>query len=272
MLSYDYTKDLLNLQDAIIDKIENLSDTVKIHIHLPVKSHHCKECHHDTNYVHDYRIRTIKDISAFGKNVLLLYKQRRYVCKHCGKRFSEENSFSPKYYRVTKRLLFDIFQKLENTCSFTDVAKMSNVSVSAVIRFFDILSYHPPQKLPDVIAIDEFKGNAGKEKYQAIITDPQNKLVLDILPDRKISHLTAYMKQWTRTERTQVKYFVSDMWKPYADLASTYLKSAVPLVDKYHYIRQIIWAFERVRKTIQKEVWKRKPFAFQALQATSYHA
>ena len=109
---------------------------------------------------------------------------------------------------------------------------MSNVSVSTVIRFFDILSYHPPKKLPDVIAIDEFKRNAGKEKYQAIITDPQNKLVLDILPNRKTSHLTAYMKQWARTERAQIKYFVSDMWKPYADLASTYLKSAVPLVDK----------------------------------------
>ena len=67
MLSYDYTKNLLNLRDAIIDKIENLSDTVKIHIHLPVKSHYCKECHHDTIYVLDYRIRTIKDISAFGK-------------------------------------------------------------------------------------------------------------------------------------------------------------------------------------------------------------
>ena len=139
---------------------------------------------------------------------------------------------------------------------------MSNVSVSTVIRFFDILSYHPPKKLPDVIAIDEFKGNAGKEKYQAIITDPQNKLVLDILPDRKISHLTAYMKQWTRTERTQVKYFVSDMWKPYADLASTYLKNAVPLVDKYHDIRQIIWAFERVRKTIQKKYGKENRLLF----------
>ena len=61
------------------------------------------------------------------------------------------------------------------------------------------------------------------------------------------------MKQWNRTERAQVKYFVSDMWKPYADFANTYLKNAVPLVDKYHYIRQIIWAFERVRKIIQKK-------------------
>lgn len=125
-----------------------------------------------------------------------------------------------------------------------------------------ILSYHPPKKLPDVIAIDEFKGNAGKEKYQAIITDPQNKLALDILPDRKTSHLTAYMKQWARTERAQVKYFVSDMWKPCADLASTYLKSAVPLVDKYHDIRQIIWAFERVRKTIQKKYGKENRLIF----------
>ena len=30
-----------------------------------------------------------------------MHNHRRYVCKHCGKRFAEDNSFVPKYYRVT---------------------------------------------------------------------------------------------------------------------------------------------------------------------------
>ncbi len=262
MLSNNYTKDLLNLQGVTVDKIEHFSDTVKIHIHLPIKPHKCKACNQATTYVHDYRIRTIKDISAFGKNVILLYNQRRYVCKHCGKRFSEENQFSPKYYRITRRLLFDILKKLETEYSFSSVAKMSNLSVSTIIRYFDVLSYNSPKKLPDVIAIDEFKGNTDGEKYQAIITDPQNGLILDILPDRKTNHLISYVKQFERSDRLQVKYFVSDMWKPYSELANTYFKNAIPIVDKYHYIRQIIWAFERVRKNIQKKYEKENRLLF----------
>ena len=111
MLSYDYTKDLLNLQGVIIDKIEQLEDTTKIHIHLPVKPHKCKCCGEITSYVHDYRFRTIKDISAYGKNTVLIYKQRRYVCKHCGKRFAEDKVLKRNAYgyrnfeRFRKRIL-----------------------------------------------------------------------------------------------------------------------------------------------------------------------
>ena len=107
-----------------------------------------------------------------------------------------------------------------------------------------------------MLAIDEFKGNTGDEKYQAILTDPQTGVVLDILPDRKTGHLISYLKQWDRTEREQVRFFVSDMWKPYTDLSAIYFKNAIPLIDKYHYIRQIIWAFERIRKKIQKQYGK----------------
>ena len=66
-----------------------------------MKPHNCPCCSHQTTSVHDYRISKIKDISAFGKYVILMHNHRRYVCKHCGKRFAEDNSFAPKYYRVT---------------------------------------------------------------------------------------------------------------------------------------------------------------------------
>lgn len=52
------------------------------------------------------------------------------------------------------------------------------------------------------------------------------------------------------------------MWKPYAELSATYFKGAKLLVNKYHYVRQVIWAFERVRKKIQKKYGKENRLLF----------
>ena len=262
MLSCHYTKTLLNLQDVIITKIQHFESHILIYTQLPVKSHICPCCKQETSYIHDYRKRQIKDISAFGKHVTLIHNHRRYVCKHCGKRFAEDNPFAPRYYRVTLRLINEIFKKAESERSFTSIANEVNLSVSTVIRFFDMLAYDTPKELPQVLSIDEFKGNTGKEKYQVIITNPADGTVLDILPDRKQSHLISYFKQWEREERNTVKFFVSDMWKPYAELSEIYLKEATQLVDKYHYVRQVIWAFERVRKKIQKKYGKENRLLF----------
>ena len=262
MLSYDYTNNLLNLQGVNVIKIEQFKKDTLIYTNIPIKPHICPCCSHTTSSVHDYRIRKIKDISAFGKHVTLIHNHRRYVCKNCGKRFAEDNSFAPKYYRVTLRLSNEIFKKTESERSFTSIAKEVNLSVSTVIRFFDMLSYDAPKQLPQVLSIDEFKGNTGKEKYQVIITNPDDGTVLDILPDRKQIHLISYFKKWNRDERSAVKFFISDMWKPYAELSEIYLKEATRLVDKYHYVRQVIWAFERVRKKIQKKYGKENRLLF----------
>jgi transposase len=111
------------------------------------------------------------------------------------------------------------------------------------------VQYGSPE-LPEVLAIDEFKGNTGGEKYQCIITDPKTHVVLDILPKRYSSHLIDYFKPM---DRSKVKYFVSDMWHTYSDFAATFLKNATPVIDKYHFIRQVTWAFEAVRKEEQKK-------------------
>ena len=46
------------------------------------------------------------------------------------------------------------------------------------------------------------------------------------------------------------------MWKPYSNLSSVWFNNATQIVDKYHWIRQVIWAFERVRKAEQKKFSK----------------
>ena len=254
MLHKHFTEKILGLQDLEIEKVEEIDNSIHLYCHIERKAHKCPVCGVMTDKIHDYRWQIIKDIPAFGKLFYIHIKKRRYRCS-CGKRFAEKNTFLPRYHRMTNRLSAYIIDKLRSEVSFSNVAREVNLSVSTVIRVFDLVSYSP-QKLPDALAIDEFKGNTNSEKYQCILTDPVNKVVLDILPKRYESYLTKYFNSFSREERSHVKYFVSDMWKPYSNVSSVWFKNATQIVDKYHWIRQVIWAFEAVRKQEQKKFSK----------------
>jgi len=253
MLYLDYTRKLLGLQDVILTNVEEDETNIVIYAHLERKEHNCICCGTATDTIHDYRLQKIKDISAFGKSVTIVLRKRRYRCRSCGKRFYERNSFLPKYRRMTNRLAAFVIDKLRDERSFTSVAKEVNLSVSTVIRIFDIVSFPKASKLPEALSIDEFKGNTWGEKYQCILTDPVKRVVLDILPQRYGHYLTGYFNKFSPEERDKVKFFVSDMWKTYSEISSSWLKNATQIVDKFHWIRQMIWAFENVRKEEQKK-------------------
>lgn len=131
------------------------------------------------------------------------------------------------------------------------VAKHANLSSTTISNRFDLLSYKP-KNLPSVLSIDEFKGDTDNERYQYILVDAEHHNVLDILPNRDMSTLTEYFKKLPN--RNKVRIFVMDMWKPYKTIAQTYFKNALIVIDKYHFIRQNLWAFETIRKREQKRL------------------
>ena len=254
MLYSDFTAKLLEMEDVIVTSFKHHSDFVEIYLDLKPQKCACPECKSTENTVHDYRTQRIKDIPILGKHTVLVLRKRRYRCKQCGKRFAQPVPFLPRYYRMTNRLSAFVINKLADTVTFTSVAKEAGISVSTAVRIFSVVNYRIPKELTKVLAIDEFKGNTRGEKYQCIITDPENKVVLDILPNR---YETSVMKYLRSSERSKVKYFVSDMWKPYSRIADALLPEAVQLVDKYHYVRQAIWAFDAVRKRAQHSSFRR---------------
>jgi transposase len=261
MSQEDIIKDLIGLQDVIVNKVEQNEKEIYIHLELERKEHVCPCCGCRTNKIHDYRTQKIYDIPIQGKYAYLILRKRRYVCPHCGKRFYEENTFLPRYHRSTNRMTAWIIDKLKSSYSFKDVSSQCGLSQYTVMRRFDMLSFKN-KKLPRVLSIDEFKGNAGDNKYQVILTNPQTNKVIDILPKRTEYYLYTYFKQYSKEERQNVEYFVCDMYKPYKKLCETYFKNATLITDKYHWIRQSIWALENVRKRIQKQLGKEKRIYF----------
>ena len=249
MLNQDYTLKLLNLEDVIITNVENISEGLHIYLELPRKKHTCPVCGSVTDRVHDYRMQTIKDV-PLARNTFLHLRKRRYCCS-CGKRFFERNTFLPRYYRVTSRLVAEIIHAFEKIVSAKEIGHRFNVSGITAMRYFRCLN-HKTKELPEVLSLDEFKGNSGGQKYNSIVADPQNRKVIDILPNRYENDLIKYFSQFE--SKKNVKYFVCDMNPHFRQVGKICFKNAVIVADRYHVIRQVYWAMERVRKNIQDKL------------------
>ncbi|WP_341348972.1 helix-turn-helix domain-containing protein, partial [Thermobrachium celere] len=72
-----------------------------------------------------------------------------------------------------------VITELTNTYSMSSLAKRVNLSVDTIKRIFNNVSYPSATTLPEIIAIDEFKGNSGGSKYHCCIVDPVNRKIID---------------------------------------------------------------------------------------------
>ena len=105
--------------------------------------------------------------------------------------------------------------------------------------------------LPSVISFDEFKADTKRGKYAFIINDLLHKKCLDILPTRKKEDLIKYFEN--TQNRSAVQYVVSDMYEPYLLVTTIMFPKAKYVVDRFHYIRYIMNALDKIRIRLQKE-------------------
>ncbi|WP_081427521.1 ISL3 family transposase [Oceanobacillus iheyensis] len=215
-------------------------------------SHRCPQCGEWTNKVHDYRTQKVRHPSIFGRQTIIFYRKRRYKCVFCGKRFFERNPLVKRYKRQSIEFNQVLSLELVHGKSFRDVATRFHTSPTTIMRRFDEITaskMKETQALPKVIAIDEYKGDAGNEKYQTVIADPINRKPLEILKDRKKDTLVDYL----RMHGEKVEFVVMDMSPSFKAAVDKALGHPIVIADRFHFTRYIYWALERVRIRVQRE-------------------
>lgn len=259
MLHDNYTQSIPFFKGVITKYFEEDESTgsYKAFIEMPVNEHRCPHCGNSTTYIKDYRLQTVRDLVVLGKPLIVTIRKRRYVCQHCNATFTEENPYIKRYCHFPKRLYIESLTESFRLQSFTSVAKRLGVSVTSIIRWFDKLNC-PHPKLPEYIAIDEFRGNAGGEKFQCNVADPVKHQVIDILPSRNTEDLCKHFLEYPYKERAVVKKIVMDLSTLFRSVTKTMFPEAKIVADKFHVIRVVINSLENVRKRIQKEFHETK--------------
>ena len=251
MLYKDCIENLLQLKDVIVTNIECVGKQMHIHLRMQQRLHCCPQCGSITSKVHDYRTQLVRDVSIRGYETILHLRKRRHVCPRCGKRFDENIEFLPRYRQFTNRVNLQIYEQLKKCRSIKDIAEDNNMSPPTAAKLINEINF-TTRKLPEVLAIDEFRGNAEGERFQCILADPKNRRVVEILPNRRHEMIRHYLGKFSN--KKDVRFVVMDMTGGYRKLMKELFPRATIIVDKYHYVRQITYAIERVRVEEQKRL------------------
>lgn len=261
MTSTQIVKKLVNLEPDLdvlqIEEVKIKNRIVKqIHVSNSKSRVKCPNCGKYTRNIHDKLKPTkTKYLEIAGYQTYLIVYKRRFNCSNCNKRFTENNYINGAGKRMSLKLEQKILLDLRDyNLSLSYIAIHNNVSDNTVRNVLKNYMKDYPTRLrllPSVISFDEFKADTKKGKYAFIINDVLHKTVLDILPTRKKDDLIQY---FTSIEnRSSVQYVVSDMYEPYLLVTTIMFPKAKYVVDRFHYIRYIMNALDKIRIRLQKE-------------------
>lgn len=251
MSIYHFIEKSLNWEEGSVKEIETHGDAFTLSLQFNPHPVPCPHCHSHRLHVKDYRDQHILLGYWNLHPVSARIHKRRYVCACCHKTFYEPIPGIAKYQRRSNEMIQHILQACTELVSFKTVANRYGLSVPTVIRYFDRLSFQRPAHLPEVLSLDEFRGNTHGQRYQVAVNNPQTHEILDILPRRTTGALIQYFSQFSRKERMKVKVVVMDLSLLFRSVVRTMFPCAVIVGDRFHIQRLVIWALERVRKTVQ---------------------
>lgn len=249
----NYSKEYLGFEELDVNKVTLINGFKHLYVSTTIQAQECPECHKLAYKSKGYgRERLIQGLEVCGYPCILHYKPKRLRCS-CGKTFSVISPDIPGQSRLTHDKKNKIYKDLALKISMREVARLNNVELTYVMYLLDKVSYEVDQ-IGKIFCIDEFKGNLGGEKYQAVTINPITNKVTNIYPSRKKSLLQSEFAKIPRTKRENVEFFICDMWDTYIDLAKVFFRNATIVIDRFHYTKAITTAFDSVRKRIQDQL------------------
>lgn len=240
------------MQGVILKKDLYSKNLIELWLEYPTKEHICPSCNSPTSRVHDYYTRSFNHIIVGKRTTKIYYKQRRYVCMHCGKRFAEMNSFIQKFFRHSNDVVNNVFDDLTSIKNLSQIGNDNNMSSQNVSRLMNKFMpiFHNTTSLPEAIGIDEFKGNSGGNKFQVVITNLKTHKVIDVISARSEDALYNFFRKISNPK--DVKLVAMDLSLFFKKIITDCLPNAKIIADTFHFTRLMHWALDNVRKDVQK--------------------
>jgi transposase len=208
----------------------------------------CRDCgsldvmHYDTNE------RRIRDRRCTYPTILR-WQQRRFLCRDCNRVLREQHPDVPGRRRVTQRFRRQLFERACHEPA-SDVAASERVSGYRVEEAFE---QHAADELRTreienlrVLALDE---SAFKKHYHfhTVFSNPERREAFDLCDGRGKGAVFEGLVRMNDQVRAGIETVVMDCHWPYRHAVEEALPKARIVADKFHVIRAVDAAANRVR-------------------------
>ena len=229
----------------------------------PPANRKCPECGSIDCSIKDSSIKqTIRHTPVNRRGIILTFRKRRLECKQCGISFTENPEWMYDSQKMTNALFYQICFDLTRLLSITAIAYDNRVSHSIVSTVLENIEYGLPVMLPETLCIDEFTGTSGEwdpkttkwnvNKYHCNISNGDNGIIIDILPQICGEFLKPYFRQYSTDQRSRVKYVCCDMHSGFISVAREVFPGAHICIDMFHVVQRINDAVDAIRIRFQR--------------------
>jgi transposase len=193
----------------------------------------------------------VRDLGCGDREVYLDFEMHRVICDTCGVK-NEKLEFLSDNTRYTLRFAMQI-GGLCRAMTITDVARLMHLdwhTVKALDKIYmreQLRLAGPPS--PRVIGIDEVSIKK-RHVYRIVVSDLEAKRAIwfggDGRSEKDMDKFYAFLGE---ENAEKIRLAVMDMWKPFRTSTQNHAPQAAILFDKFHILRHLGEALDKVRKS-----------------------
>jgi transposase len=199
---------------------------------------------------YDSKTKLARDLSSGDRRVYVEFELRRVDCEACGVK-QERLELLATNTKFTKRLALSI-GALCRAMPIKDVAKRMNLDWHTVKElekdYMREQLARAGSPSPSVIGIDEI---AIKKRhiYRIVVSDLEKRRAIWFGGEgRSERDMDQFYASLGPENREKIRLAVMDMWKPFRNSTQSHAPQAAILFDKFHILRHLGEALDKVRK------------------------
>jgi transposase len=176
---------------------------------------------------------------------------RRVSCRRCQKVKQEKLEWLAEFPFYTKRFAFYVGRRCRGS-TIQDIAKELHLNWKTVKALEKQYMREQLRRVsnpgPKVIGIDEFSLRKG-HTYRLVVSDLERKRPIWFGGEDRSEESLDRFYQWLGSKKSQkIKLAVMDMWKAFRNSTAKNAPQAGILFDKFHVVRHLNEALDKVRK------------------------
>lgn len=194
----------------------------------------------------------MRDLSCGDTRVYLEFEVRRILCRCCGKVKRERLDFLADNPFYTRRFAWHVGRRCR-TSTIKDVAEELHLDWHAVKEldkeYMRVQLERTGVPGPKAIGIDEISIRKG-HTYRIVVSDLIRRRPIWFGGEDRSEASMEQFYDWLGEKKTRgIRLAVMDMWKPFRNATSRRAPQAAILFDKFHVMRHLNDALDKVRKS-----------------------
>jgi transposase len=251
----------------VLDRIEHVDDRFLVDVHVQ-EAARCPACGKLSHSRHSAYVRRLKDLPWQGFAVELRLKTRRFRCRNqaCTRKIFAEPlpEVARSHARWTTRV-GEIIRLIGYTAGGLPGSRILDrlaipISDDTVIRAVKASSEDSAGDPIRHIGVDDWAWRKG-QSYGTILVDLDKHQVIDLLPDRSVEGLQAWLER-----HPGVEVITRDRCGIYAEAAEVGAANAVQIADRFHLFLNLSTAIERSLEERSRELCLPDPPEQQAVE------